>query len=138
MTAPLTEAELATLVADIRAALEAVGNVKLSYKYRTAPARGHKGSWEEFSGRVDVINTSGLPQSQVAVIVKDEDGDEATAAVPQKEMEYADCKYEVMSAQKTTKRQKKQAGTRQPTPPPQAVAIASPTQPLTYSYFPRH
>ena len=77
MTAPMTEAELATLVADIRAALEAVGNVKLSYKYHTAPARGHKKSWEEFSG---VINTSGLPQSQVAVIVKDEDGDEASTS----------------------------------------------------------
>ena len=35
LSRPMTEAELSTLVADIRAALEAVGNVKLSYKYHS-------------------------------------------------------------------------------------------------------
>ena len=47
-----------------------------------------KGTWTEVSGNVETLETAALPLSQVAVLLKDEEGEEAFAEFPQKNERY--------------------------------------------------
>ena len=100
-----TQEKLAAIVQEARTALESGTGVTLRYFFRSVAQSGRKGAWTETSATVDVLETASVPQTQLALLVKDSEGDEAVCAFPtEKATNTAMLTSTCCPTQKTTKK----------------------------------